>query len=120
MKAFYATTVIFLLLIGVIWGNNLFINRVTRELEQEIDALPRCADAADAVRVLDQRWEHSRHVIGVSVSSDILLRMCDHIAEMKAAVTAQSDADFERARELARATVISMRDAERITVDNLF
>ena len=119
MKTFYATAAIFLILLGVIWGNTVFIDRMTSDLEQALDGLPSCDVAEEAVCALKVKWEDCHPWVGLSVSSELILQMYDRLAELTAAVTAQNTADFERAKALTKAAVYAIRDTERLGLDNL-
>ncbi len=119
MKTFYATAVIFLLLLGVVWGNKMFVDHMANDLEQALSDLPPCTDAEEAVRDLQGKWEDCHPWVGLSVSSEVILQMYDRLAELTAAVATQNAADFERARALAKAIVSAIRDTERLGLDNL-
>ena len=119
MKTFFATVVIFLLLLGIILWNTLFVNATVQELEVRLSALSTPQAAADSLTALEDYWQEQRCRIRLSVPSETVLRLDTHLAALRAALLVGDAAGFARARAEALTVVRSIRDAERPTLDNL-
>jgi hypothetical protein len=119
MKTFYASLVLFLLLILAIACNAVYVQHVAGELERQLRELPPCERADEALQDLERY--RRRHVgrLGLSVPDERLNRLQELLLDLQIATAARSASAFERARRMAIETVLEIRRAELPSFGNL-
>ena len=117
MKAFIASLCALAALLGVIAWNAVFIHHTAKHLEEHIKALE--IDSLDAISQLEQHWEEKKTLIGLSVSTNMIQAIDEHIAEIHAAAVQRDEAAFEAASRLALVAIERIRHHERCSIDNL-
>ena len=120
MKTFYASLIVFVLLLALISVNAVFIHRTAGDLETQLRELPSCEAAEHAVAQLEAYWNKRKAWIGFSVPATKMEEMSNHITELRNAAEQQDCKDFELARSLTLETLWRIRHHEKFTAENLF
>jgi len=120
MKTFYASLVLFAVLLVAVVLNFNHINDVADELNRQLDALPACEEGQAALDEMYAYWDSHKKCISLSVSYEVMYQMEENITDMKSAVAKQEDAEYEKSRALMRISIRQMRRLEKISIDNLF
>lgn len=121
MKTFWCSLVVFLLLIGTITSNFIYVRRTTDEmihLTQEIPVEPVMAE--EALNTLSDYWSKHRDWLGMSVSYVELNRVGELIVSMKSSREQDETADFLRDRALLIPLIEEIRRLEQFGVWNIF
>lgn len=119
MKTFFASIALFLILLAIILGNTVYISNTVADLLYRIDTLPPCDKAGMALLELEALWMKHRRRIGLSISSDIIDQMQQHLVQMKTASALADTVTFELNRALAQSALRRIGEAEQITFENL-
>ena len=119
MKTFYASLILFLLLVAVIICNTVYVQRVTGEIEKRLRDLPPCERAEEALRDLERYRKRHASGLELSIADDRLDRLKENIGEMQAAASIRDAAGFEQARARAICTVLQIRQTECPTLGDL-
>ncbi len=118
MKSFVISALIFCLLLGVIFLNYCYVLRVCRELEEEINTLPPCDTADEAVAELIDFWEKESRKLKLSLSLRQLDKMEECLADLCYAITFDDARIFEESRFRAKAIIKDIHDGEIPRVEN--
>ena len=118
MKSFFCSLGIFILMLGLIVWNYVYMASTCDALAEKIEALPACDGADDALAALSEYWDREKNKIGISVSQHTIDKMNDCMAELKYAVKNRDAQIFECARYRAISIVEELRDAESLSLEN--
>lgn len=119
MKTFYASLITFFLLLSLIIYNGSYVKRTTAELETLLSEHTQMPAGTDALQKTEDVWQKSKKVLSLSVSFEEMREIDEQLLSMRAAVTADSAADFEKARLLAMEALARIRESEELSIDNL-
>ena len=121
MKAWIASLCLFLLLIGVIIANAIYVHRVTDHLREATEALVFDeASTADALDALWEYWNRHRALIALSIGFRELDHVCETMISLRASYDTRSASDFEQYRRLLADAADEISRLERFSVENLF
>lgn len=120
MKTFWAALVLFAVLLGAVVLNFFHINHVADELNRQLDALPACEQASEALEEMYRYWDGHKKCASLSVSYEVLYKMEENITDMRSAVAQKEENEFEKARALMRISIRQMRRLEKFSVENIF
>ena len=121
MKAWIASLFLFVLLIGIIIANAVYIHRVSAHLQSAANSL--CFESEQTAQTLDELsayWRRHRARIALSISYRDLDHVCETIISLRAAYDTQSASDFENYRQLLSDVAGEISRLERFSVENLF
>ena len=121
MKAWIISLCLFVLLIGAIIGNAVYIHRVAAHLCAAADSL--CFENAQTAETLDELmayWDRHRAFVSLSISYRELDRVCETLISLRAAYDTQNASDFECYRRLLLDAADEISRLERFSVENLF
>jgi hypothetical protein len=120
MKTFYASLAVFALLIVLIGCNTVLIGRISREIECFADSLCQSDDLQEEAAKLEAYWKEKRPVVGLSVCDEVLLQIDEQISEAAFAAKEKKTDDLQKAVRLLKESMVRLRRAERVSIDNLF
>lgn len=120
MKVFVASLILFVLLLGVIWWNYIFINSTADEMNRKVTALPSCAEAEEAVDALADYWEKRSAIAGLSVSYEVLYEVEENLSDLRSAATQNEEFEFEAARARVIVSIRQLRRLEQFSIENIF
>lgn len=119
MKTFYASLIVFGVLLALILTNAFFIRHATKEMDDLLNALPTSEDMGSTLESLIAYWEKHKKWISISTSSEVINNVDDHMIELQSAFD-QNDAEgFDLAIRLTRNTIARIRREERFSIENL-
>jgi len=119
MKTFYLSLFLFILLVGLIVGNAIFVRYTTAALEKDIGALPSITDAGAALDTLEMLWQKRRIWLSLSVPAGQMLHFETAFSGMRSAVKNGDAADYEIYRAQALLAVRGLARLERFSAENL-
>ena len=119
MKTFYASLIVFFLLLALIACNGHYVKRTTAELETMLSEHLQMPAETDALQKIEEAWQKRKRVLSLSVSFEEMRALDEQLLAMRAAVTTDSAADFETARLLAIEALVRIREPEELSIDNL-
>ncbi|MBQ8356732.1 MAG: hypothetical protein IJX39_02870 [Clostridia bacterium] len=117
MKTFIISIAVMLLLLALIGVNIVFIHRTANALEERIGRLS--IDDEAALTDLEAYWKKQKALIGLSVSSEVIRTIDEHMAEIHSAMVQGSAEDLDLATRLALCAIEQMRHNEECAIDNL-
>ncbi len=121
MKTFWCSLGVFLLLIGAIVFNFIYVNRTADELIRLTENVPEDPTGADeALEALAGYWKSNRDFLGMSVSYTELNRVDDLIVAMQSHGKQAETADYLCDRALLLPAICEIRRLEQFHVWNIF
>ena len=118
MKSFVASMLVFGMLLCAILLNYNYVLRVCVELEQKIDTLPACSEAAEAVDDLMKRWETESRKLKLSISLHQIDKMEECLSDLYYAAHYGDANIFEQSRCRAKTIIRDIRDGEMPLAEN--
>ena len=119
MKTFYASLIVFFLLLALIVCNGFYVRKATAALEALLSELSRSPVEEAALSNVEGTWQKSKRVLALSVAFEEIRALDEQLLTLRAAASTGSAADFERARLLAIETLVRIRESEGLSIDNL-
>lgn len=119
MKAFFISLLLFILLIGGIVGNAVYVHRVTDRLLQSLDAISFSSSEAEWDE-LEDYWDRHRAFVALSISYRELDHFSESLIALRAARDADSSFDFEIYHAIAVDAAREIARLERFSLENLF
>lgn len=116
MKTFYAAVLLFLLLLAVIVGNTVMLRGLCDQMEQDLRSITELT----ALERTTAYWESKRWQAGLSINSELLFLLSEHMTEMKVALTVGDVSALESARGRALETIKRIRETAWPTRESLF
>ncbi len=116
MKAFLCSAAAFLLLVGVIIGNCVWVSRVTASVEQALQELPPAAEALPAIERLLEDWQARETLLGLSIPANELEDVTDQLILLRAGAELGDAEGFARAKALCLENVARIRCLERFSL----
>ena len=121
MKAWIISLVLFILLLGLIIGNAVYIHRVAARLCEISDSLVFDEEETEArFEMLEAYWERNRAFIALSISYRELDRVAEMMISLRSAYETKNASDFEEYRRLFRDVADEISRFERFSVENLY
>ena len=119
MKSFVVSILTFCTLLCVILINYNYVLRVCEKMEQEIDALPECGEATEAVGHLTELWEEESRKLKLSIPLRQLDKMEECLSDLRYAVRLGDARIFEQSRSRSKAVIEDIREGEMPLAENL-
>lgn len=118
MKVFYVILAVFLLMVGLILCNALYINRLSFDLTERLDALPAVGEAGceDMAHELLCFWSSKTSLVGISVGYPAVDRISEQAAVLHAAAACGDVYGYRAAVALLRDAIEDLRRLERPTL----
>lgn len=118
MKTFWATVILFFVLVNVVICHAVFLHQTSDGLERRLQALLTAPDPQDAMDELERYWLKKRPILELSLSGSQLACVQERIALLRIA-SATRDGRFWEAYTLLAEAVMQLRDTERLSAGNL-
>ncbi len=115
MKVFVVALCVFVILLGVIVANSIFVRRVTHTMATELQEMAESSDPTASFARLESIWQKNRTRISVSVAFGELRDMDECLAQMRVALVLNDESEFKLAHSLACETVDHMGRLERFS-----
>ena len=119
MKSFVIASFLFILLIGLIVGNAIYVHHVSKQILLRLDALS-FESTADEVAAPGQYWDCHRAFVSLSLGYGELDHLTESLISMEAAHKTLNASDFERFREICRDAARELTRLEQFSAENLF
>ena len=122
MKSLIATSVLFILMLGGIAANTVYVNRVADDLEQAALALPdaREADCVSAVSALQESWERRVDFIEFASGFSTVDRISEYVSALLVCASIGDVYGYYSARTLLLDAVSDMRRPENLSLGTIF
>lgn len=115
MKVFLFSVAILALLLAMIIGNGFYVRSVTKEVQDDLEALPPCQNAQEEVQALLAYWRGKEKLLELSVSAADMNEFDNHLAELSVAARLNDEKAFERARTLCLCGIARIHELERFS-----
>ena len=119
MKSFAIASVLFILLIGIIIGNAIYVHHVSSHILEQLEALS-FESSADALSSLEEYWMRHHPFVSLSLGYGELDHLSESLIAMEAAHTCREASDFERFRQICFDAARELTRLERFSPENLF
>ena len=119
MKSFVIASVLFVLLVGIIVGNAIYVHHVSNHILEQLEVLS-LESSADELSSLEEYWTRHRPFVSLSLGYGELDHLTESLLSMKAAHKTRNVSDFERFREICRDAARELTRLERFSPENLF
>ena len=119
MKTFFASLIVFFLLIATISTNYFYINRTTSNLSERIATLPDCENAEDDTKALLVYWSQEERFLGLSVPFEELQQTKDVFLSLHHAAREKNGYEFNKYRLLAEDAIEDLQRLEKFKLENL-
>ncbi len=120
MKAFWASIVLFTLLITAVAVNADYIHRITNNLVVFAEELEAADGRSERLDQLENRWNRSRTWIALSVKQSDLNKIDELIVTLRWAHDTQNEEAFLKYRALLMQTAKEFNRTERLSLQNIF
>ncbi len=121
MKAWIVSVCLFLLLIGAIVINAIYVNRVAAHIVDTASTL--CLENPDVqarIVSLESYWNRHRPYVALSIGYRELDHLCEILISLRASYDTQNTSDFELYRQLTIDAATELARLEQFSVENLF
>ncbi len=119
MKTFYLTLFLFIILVGLIVGNAVFVLQTANVLKDKVTALPDLSEAEAALGELEAFWQKRRVPLSLSVPAGALLLFDTALTGMRSTMESGNAADYELYRDEALLAIRGLARLERFSAENL-
>lgn len=119
MKTFYLTLFLFIILVGAIAGNMIFVLRTTGALQAMVEGLPALPEAGAALTELENYWQSRRVFLSLSVPAGAILLFDTALTGVRSAAESGRPADYELYRAEALLAIRGLVRLERFSAENL-
>ena len=122
MKSLIATSVLFILMLGGIAANTVYVNRVADDLEQAVLALPdaRETDCVSAVSALQESWDRRVDFIEFASGFSTVDRISEYVSTLLVCALIGDVYGYYSARTLLLDAVSDMRRPENLSLGTIF
>ena len=122
MKEVVAVLILFVLLVGFVVWNAIYINNVATRLADMVEALPDITDPAcpAAAEALRKEWKKYAPIVGFSVSYSVADRVGEQSAVLAACAACGDEPGYASARALLSDSLCDLRRAEQFSPRSLF
>ena len=119
MKTFYLTLFLFIILIGAIAGNAVFVLRTADTLQSMVASLPAVPETGAALTELETLWQRRRVLLSLSVPAGALLLFDTALTGIRSSAESGIKADYELYRAEALLAIRGLVRLERFSAENL-
>ncbi len=119
MKTFFASLIVFFLLIAIIVANYFYVNHTASVLSDMLEALPDCENAEAQTEALLAYWSREEGCLGLSIPFEELQQAANVFLELHHAAREKDRYEFEKYRLLAENAVDDLRRLEEFKINNL-
>ncbi len=120
MKAFWASVILFgLLLIGIV-GNAIYLCNSADQIRALELLLDEPSQRQENLFLLEESWARKQKIIALSVEFESIDRITEAISGLRWAYSTEEKEEFERYRILLLDAIDKMERAEKLSVENLF
>lgn len=118
MKVFAITLCLFVLMLGAVAWNALYINRMAFALCAALDALPDAGEAgcAEGAHALFSKWEKKSKWISATVSYPIVDRITEQITLLSVYAELGATREYRSTKALLYDSIEDMRRLETFTI----
>ena len=121
MKAWFFSLCLFLVLIGMIIANAIYVHRTSKHICSLLETLSfEGAATKNTLDELQRYWDQHRPFIALSIGYRDLDHVCETLISLRASYEVQSAPDFELYRQVAADAVRDLGRLERFSIENLF
>ena len=120
MKAFIISLLLFLLLIGCIILNTVFLNRSADHFRALAMAIETPENRRESLEELAATWEKQKKWIGLTVSFRELDHFGEIITQLHWAYEQKNEQEFQKYRSLFLDAIEEITRTERFSIENLF
>ncbi|MBE6546915.1 MAG: DUF4363 family protein [Ruminococcaceae bacterium] len=120
MKAFWASLLLFGILLGGILCNARYLHRTADYLEKTAQALAQADSRDETLGELERFWEKNQTIISLTVGFRELDRFGEIIVQLRWAHDAENESEFERYRLLLADVTEEIIRSEEFSIKNLF
>lgn len=116
MKVFAITLCLFILMLGAVAWNTLYINRIAFALSAELDALPDVGEAGcvEGAAALYRKWEEKSKIIAISVSYPTVDRITEQFLLLSTYAELDAPREYHATKALLYDNIEDMRRLEAI------
>lgn len=120
MKAFWASVILFGILLFLVGWNASYIHESTDEIRALAFRLDEPSSRKETLSQLDSLWETRQKIIGLSVGYEQLDHLTEVIDCLWWAYSVADEAEFERYRILLTDAIDEIERTEKLSAENLF
>ena len=119
MKSFVVASILFILLVGVIIGNAIYVHHVSKEIILQLEELS-FESTADEVESPGRYWDRHRAFVSLSLGYRELDHLTESLISMEAAHKSLDAPSFERFRQICHDAARELTRLEQFSPENLF
>ena len=119
MKGFVFSISALVILIALILCNSAYIKHSGEELQNALNTLPACAQAADDTQELLARWKKQKKLWELSVPSTDITEIENRLTELDTAARLSDEKAFEQARALCQLAIARVCELERFSFHHI-
>ncbi len=119
MKSFVIASFLFILLIGLIIGNAIYVHHVSKQILLHLENLS-FESPEDEVAAPGRYWDRHRAFVSLSLGYGELDHLTESLISMEAAHESRNASDFERFRQICRDAARELTRLEQFSAENLF
>lgn len=119
MKTFYLTLFLFIILVGAIVANVVFVWHTADTLETMVASLPDLPETGAALAELETFWQKRRVPLSLSVPAGAILLFDTALTGLRSSAECGRKADYELYRAEALLAIRGLARLERFSAENL-
>lgn len=119
MRSLISALLLFLIVLGAITLNSIFLHRSADEMLGTASVLPYSEEQEEQLEELESFWDKRRTLLSLSVKYDYIERMNDLLISLRAAISAGNHTEVERICLLICELCDSLSQYERISIHSL-
>ena len=121
MRSFIISLVLAVILLSCIVTNNLYINRLSYRMLEQLDALPPVSDSecVALARKLLEDWDKQVDYVRLSVGYAVVDRVCEQATTLLACAECGDLYGYQTAMALLRDAIGDMRRLEVLSISNI-
>jgi len=121
MRSFIISLVLAVILLSCIVTNNLYINRLSDRMLEQLDALPPVSDSecVALARKLLEDWDKQVDYVRLSVGYAVVDRVCEQATTLLACAECGDLYGYQTAMALLRDAIGDMRRLEVLSISNI-
>ena len=119
MKAFWASVILFAVLIACIWANAVYMQKTAQAMHSLSAKLNEPQQREATLAKLEEAWENSRTVFSLTVGYRELDRFDEILTQLRWAYESKNAAEFTRFHRLLEDAIDELIRTERFEIENL-
>ena len=119
MRSFIISLILFLCLLGIIFFNNIYVNRTAREITRLLSLTSIEDDTSEQMDSLLSYWERHRAFLSLSVSLREIDKAQELFIALRYAYETKNAYDFEKTKELIYDTAEDLARLEGFSIENI-